>query len=63
MEYRSYRFEDEDGDNASMVETEQSRESRKGTEVPLTETERIQLQETVKSTWEAGGQHPIESKV
>lgn len=63
MEYRSYQFLDEQGDNTSIVETEKSRESRRGTEKPLTEAERMELKETMKSTWEDGGHHPIEAKV
>lgn len=63
MEFRSYHFADEKGDNASIFETKQSRESRKGTEIPLTKTERIELRETAKSTWQDGGHHPIEAKV
>ena len=39
-------FRDEKGDNASMVEMEASRRRRKGTEVPLTKTEELQLKRT-----------------
>lgn len=46
-----------------MVETKQSRELRKGKEKPLTKTERMELRETVKSTREDGGHHPLEAKV
>ncbi len=63
MEFRSYEFPNEDGDNASMVETKQSRELRKGREKPLTKTECMELRETVKSTREDGGHHPLEAKV
>lgn len=63
MEFRSYRFADDKGDNASVIETKQSRDLRQGTEIPLTKTERMELRETAKSTWEDGAHHPIEAKV
>ena len=63
MECRSFLFVDEDGDNATIVETERSKMLRKGNEKPLTKTERMELRETIKSTWEEGGQHPIQAKV
>jgi len=63
VEFRSYRFTDDKGDNASIVETKQSRDLRKGTEIPLTETERMEFRETTKSTWGDGGHHPIATKV
>ncbi|KAI9887703.1 MAG: hypothetical protein M1823_000452 [Watsoniomyces obsoletus] len=50
-EFRSYRFEDaapgqQQDDNASLVETEESRQRRRGTEKPLTNTEKMELRET-----------------
>ncbi|CAD6578034.1 MAG: hypothetical protein ASARMPRED_008501 [Alectoria sarmentosa] len=62
VEYRSYKFADEDGENASLVETKQSREFRRGSEIPLTKEERINLRETAKKTWEEGGDlHPVQA--
>ena len=63
VECRSYLFADEDGDNATIVETEISREARRGTEKPLTRTEQMELRETATNTWEEGGYHPIQAKV
>ena len=63
VEYRSFRFADETGDNASIIETEESKKARSDTEIPLTETERMQLEKTVKRTNEEGGRHPLEAKV
>ncbi len=63
VEYRSFEFADEKGDNASTVETQKSRELRRGTDKPLTETERMELRETAKKTWEEGDIHPIQAKV
>ena len=58
VEYRSYRFADEDGENDSLVETKNSRESRRGSEIPLTKEERINLIVTAKKT-ENGSFHPV----
>lgn len=63
VEYRSFGFVDEQGDNASIQETHQSRELRRGTEKPLTRTERMELRETAKRTCEDGGYHPLQAKV
>ena len=63
VESRSYLFADENGDNATIVETQQSREARKGSEKPLTQTERMELRDTATKTWEADGYHPIQAKV
>jgi len=62
VEYRSYQFPDEKGENASIVETIQSRELRRGTEKPLGKTERMELRETAKKTWEDSGLEPIQAK-
>ena len=62
VEFRSFEFADEDGENASIVETHHSRESRRGTEKPLTQTELMELKETAKKTLEAGGYHPLQAK-
>ena len=63
VEYRSYQFTDDDGDDASMVETSHSRRARQGTEKPLTQTERMELRETAKKSWEAGEYQPLQAKV
>ena len=63
VEFRTFQFVDEEGDNATIVETEQSRKSRRGNEKPLTKTEHMELLETANSTWEEGGNHPIQAKV
>ena len=63
VEFRSYHFAEEQGDNASIIETDHSRTLRRGTEIPLTQTEQLELRETAKKTWEDGGYHPIEAKV
>ena len=50
-EFRSYQFVDggnDDDDPASLVETNESRQRRVGTEIPLTETELMELRETAQ---------------
>ncbi|KAI4197364.1 MAG: hypothetical protein LQ346_003017 [Caloplaca aetnensis] len=54
-EFRSYRFVDEDGGNASLVETEESRTRRNDESKPLTKAEKTQLRETATKNWEAQG--------
>ncbi|SLM41064.1 Histidine phosphatase superfamily, clade-1 [Lasallia pustulata] len=54
-EYRSYTFKDEKDDNASLVETTESRERRKGTEKPLSQTEQMELEATQNKKGENGG--------
>lgn len=44
-EFRSYRFVDEEGPNEAFVETDESRQRRKGTEKPLTDAEQTKLKE------------------
>ena len=56
-------FSEEEGDNASIVETAISRESRRGSEKPLSKEERMELRETAKKTWEDGRYHPMQAKV
>ena len=63
VECRSFEFAVEGGENASIVETHRSRESRRGTEKPLSQTERMELREIAKKTWEDGGCHPLQAKV
>ncbi|KAL6714531.1 hypothetical protein ACLMJK_007956 [Lecanora helva] len=63
VEYRSFEFVNEEGENASIVETSRSKERRRGSEKPLTQTERMELRETAKKTWEDGGYHPLQAKV
>lgn len=59
-EFRSFIFVDEDGENASLVETKHSRESRRGSEIPLTKEERINLPETAKKTKDREF-HPVQA--
>ncbi|KAF2092343.1 phosphoglycerate mutase-like protein [Saccharata proteae CBS 121410] len=47
-EYRSYTFKPDTGDQASVVETEESRERRRGTEKPLTADEQRNLERTAQ---------------
>ena len=49
VEYRSFTFVDEDNENASLAETEHSRESRRGSEIPLTKEELRNLRATTKT--------------
>jgi len=53
-EFRSYTFTD-DAENASIVETPESRELRAGTEHPLGPTEQMELRETTHKRWEQNG--------
>jgi len=58
-EFRSYNFRHEDDENASIVETPESRDRRRGLETPLTETEQRELRATAESKWaESGYQSP-----
>ena len=50
VEYRSFRFKDPEHD-ASLEETRQSQERRRGSEKPLTETERIEMKEAARKTF------------
>ncbi|KAL8638618.1 MAG: hypothetical protein Q9226_008977 [Calogaya cf. arnoldii] len=45
-EFRSYRFVDEDNENASIEETAESRQRRGNQDKPLTKEEKTQLRET-----------------
>ncbi|PQE30394.1 phosphoglycerate mutase protein [Rutstroemia sp. NJR-2017a WRK4] len=56
-EFRSYRFVDEKGDdaNASVKETRESRERRKGTEKELTREEQENLRRVTEDSWGGGG--------
>ena len=60
VEYRSFNFADEDGGNASLIETESSRKSRRGSEIPLTREERMELRETATKTVD-GALHPVQA--
>ena len=60
VEYRSYIFADGHGENASLVETKYSKESRRGSEIPLTKEERMNLRETAKKTGD-GDVHPVQA--
>ena len=61
-EYRSYKFKDEQDDDASLVETTASRERRRGTEKPLSQTEQMELEATHHKKGENGG-FQLHSKV
>lgn len=50
-EFRSYTFSHEDDENASVVETAESRERRKGLETPLTADEQRELKATAENGW------------
>ncbi|KAF6240025.1 hypothetical protein HO173_001635 [Letharia columbiana] len=60
VELRSYEFANEDGENASLVETKGSRESRRGSEVPLTKEERLNLRATAKKIKD-GDLYPVQA--
>ena len=62
VEYRTYQFTNEEGDDASLAETAHSKEARRGTEKPLTKTEQMELKETAQKIWEAGKVHPLQAK-
>ena len=63
VEYRSYRFLDDEGnENASVEETVESRAHRRGTEKPLTETEQIQLERVTKNSMEINEVPPLQAK-
>lgn len=61
-EYRSYKFKDEKDDNASLVETTESMERRRGTEKPLSQTEQMELEATHHKKGE-NGSFQLQSKV
>ena len=46
VEYRTYEFADNDRGDASLVETKHSRDLRRGSEIPLTTEEHMNLLET-----------------
>lgn len=52
VEFRTYQFQNEENKNATLMETAQSLEMRRGTEKPLTNAELIQLKETQGTTFE-----------
>lgn len=54
-EFRTYRFPNPDDENASLEETSESRERRRGTEKPLSKTERMDLRQTTQKNWEQDG--------
>ena len=57
-EFRSYAFDDstpESIDNATLIETPESRQRRKGREIPLTEAEQTNLMEAAQRTWKEAG--------
>jgi len=54
-EFRSYNFRHGDDENASLVETEESRIRRAGHETALTEDEQRQLRSTAESRWKESG--------
>lgn len=54
-EYRSYAFIDGDEENASMLETAESRQRRVGREHPLTADEQRNLRMNAEKSWEQRG--------
>lgn len=54
-EFRSYTFRSEDDDNASLVETPESREWRRGDDKPLSATEQEQLKIVAENSWRDSG--------
>ncbi|KAI9779772.1 MAG: hypothetical protein M1816_003351 [Peltula sp. TS41687] len=51
-EFRSYQFTDDGGDNASLAETQESSQRRRGTETPLSNDEQLQLPVATEKAWE-----------
>ncbi|MDI1489752.1 MAG: hypothetical protein OHK93_000950 [Ramalina farinacea] len=62
VEHRSYTFTDDDDDEAHVHETSSSRERRKGTEKPLTSTERMELRETTGKPIQKDAAQPLQAK-
>ncbi|KAI9736569.1 MAG: hypothetical protein M1818_006080 [Claussenomyces sp. TS43310] len=54
-EFRSYVFRYENDENASLIETPESCERRRGHNQPLTETEQQQLRIVAQKTWQNSG--------
>jgi broad specificity phosphatase PhoE len=54
-EFRSYEFDAEAEETASLIETKESRARREGTEHPLTKTEQRELRDTAEKGWSASG--------
>ena len=54
-EFRSYEFDTEAEETASLVETKESRSRRQGTEHPLSKTEQMELKHTAEKSWGASG--------
>ncbi|KAI9709408.1 MAG: hypothetical protein M1812_007685 [Candelaria pacifica] len=54
-EFRTYTFSSSEDDNASLIETDESRERRIGDEKPLSKEEQTQLKETTSETWKENG--------
>ena len=50
-EYRSYEFVDGEETNASLKETKESRERRRGEEIPLTKDEQRELRASAEREW------------
>jgi len=63
VEFRSYTFADEEGDNATIAETAHSKDLRRGTQKPLTGAEQMEWNETAKKTWDEKKAPAIEAKV
>ncbi|MCJ1402537.1 hypothetical protein MMC11_005757 [Xylographa trunciseda] len=61
-EFRSYNFTLESGDNASIVETAASRQRRRGSETPLSQTEQRELKAAKQNLWDERG-YFLQSKV
>ena len=62
-EFRSYNFKEEEDDNASLVETDESRERRRGSEIPLTKTEKVELGNTLSKEEEERKKRKGENKI
>ena len=54
-EYRSYRFKEEDDEDASLVETEDSKEMRRKADKPRVEMDRAQFTDAAIREWEKKG--------
>lgn len=54
-EFRSYEFVDGEEENAGLVETKESRDRRKGEEIPLTRDEQRELRATAEKEWGQSG--------
>ena len=63
VEYRSYQFKEDGGDNATLGETKQSIEARRGAEHPFDPMEKMELRQTMEKPNEKRNGHVIQAKV